>query len=284
MMAELTKTEKKEVLSGVKVYTTKEIEAFTDAQLEEFAARLQWKDRYDSWSGVASRLRRYRTSGHPARYGNNMNVTSRRQFLILRLKSSRQETWNPAAKEALKAAKEKKEADAKKKKAELKKTWETSSKVSIKVETKVRTVLTDCRWGGYSFWFEKEGDKFKAGQVQQNNLFKGEKRVGRQICTANGKYDPQEILDALDLLGELDLPKSGTRKKGKAEITVTATLVVGKGSSYPLQFGLISEGVVGVSQNNYRHDGKYDWHFNIKDMKEALETFNKKYEVKVVKK
>lgn len=225
-----------------KIYTKEEIEAFTGPQLETFATKLRWH--YD--------LQRYKTNGYPPYFGSS-SVTSRKQFLILRVKGANQSTWNPAMKKVEDAAKKAAKEAAEKLEAAKPKVVVTT-KVSIQIE------LKDRRPNGHVFLFEREDDSFSMTQKQGTGT-----RVGKRVCTASIRLKVKDFEKFTKALPHVP------------QINGMALTLGDKSHSMNIE---LEGDIVYVSEvDRYGSLGKSEkWHFNLADLQQVGSALATDYE------
>ena len=234
------------------LYTEAQIRDFSDAQLEAFAANLEWKDRY----GVRH-FSRYRERGFP-QYYNYTKVVSRAEFLRLRLLASKTQTWNPEALTERIAAK--KAARAKTEAIEAAK-----PKVEIKVRPSVEALLKDYRPNGRTFSIVQNGQYIKCSQKQ------GSGAVGRSVCTQVIHLTAAQFKTAIEaaatvVVSELDL------KEG-----IHISIYV-RADGYTLNFIGTTGDIIQIWEGNISiSDLSQRWHFKISDLRTVIAAMEKKY-------
>lgn len=243
-------------------YTIGEVDSLPLEILEDLATNLRWVDRKATssrWGGTrkASMMKQYKTRGFPRQFGNNQNITSREEFLRMRIKAAYHSSsyWDSksAAEQkiltssAVKKAKEEKEAKL--------------PKVQVSVHTSIRIILKDKRPKGMKFILKKDGDTLTVNRASD---CKG--TVGDRICTEKAHFNAKAFLAAI---------RATTNINGATGLNISLTDTRGIHTIYFRQGSDNTE--VKIAQ--YVRDSSY-WLFNTSDLEKVVKEASKKYKIK----
>lgn len=257
-----------------------EIKSLDLVTAEHFAQGLAW----DRDPNI-----RYQNTGFPDWFAN-ARVRSRLQYLIIRLRLSPQNKWNPAdadtesvlgelAVRMEKLRAEKAAKDAAKKAAEKKRReqWGTTDKVTVKPSIYVE--LHDHRINGHTFILERKNGKITASQKR------GKASAGETNCGAAEDFDAQKFQDLITTActAELpEIPKALTQGGFKVTITAELSLVGTQGN----QIDVHRKGnIVGIHTRRYGTTRAFDeladrdWQFHKDDLLKVIELVNSSYDV-----